>query len=150
MPILLQYFFTGAFEAGIVSVVLMVKKLVNFISGPTAKVFLPEFSRMYHAGNKAGIKQCYASIMRIQMLFAGSMAVVLVGYPQVLLSILAEELLPYTKQFVGCALVFILIATLGLQRVLQMTGNEKKDNLYREAALGVMLVLLFVMRAAGW
>ena len=68
----------------------MVKKLVNFISGPTAKVFLPEFSRMYHAGDKAGIKQCYASIMRIQMLFAGSMAVVLVGYPQVLLSILAE------------------------------------------------------------
>ena len=61
---------------------------------------------MYHAGDKAGIKQCYASIMRIQMLFAGSMAVVLVGYPQVLLSILAEELLPYTKQFVGCALVF--------------------------------------------
>lgn len=149
MPILLQYFFTGAFEAGIVSVVLMVKKLVNFISGPTAKVFLPEFSRMYHAGNKAGIKQCYASIMRIQMLFAGSMAVVLVGYPQVLLSILAEELLPYTKQFVGCALVFILIATLGpCSGVLQMTGNEKKDNLYREAALGVMLVLLFVMRGS--
>ena len=74
MPILLQYFFTGAFEAGIVSVVLMVKKLVNFISGPTAKVFLPEFSRMYHAGDKAGIKRCYASIMRIQMLFAGSCA----------------------------------------------------------------------------
>ena len=88
MPILLQYFFTGAFEAGIVSVVLMVKKLVNFISGPTAKVFLPEFSRMYHAGDKAGIKQCYASIMRIQMLFAGSMAVVLVGYPQVLLFVM--------------------------------------------------------------
>lgn len=87
--------------------------------------------------------------MRIQMLFAGSMAVVLVGYPQVLLSILAEELLPYTKQFVGCALVFILIATLGpCSGVLQMTGNEKKDNLYREAALGVMLVLLFVMRGS--
>ncbi len=29
-----------------------------------------------------------------------------------------------------------------------MTGNEKKDNLYREAALGVMLVLLFVMRGS--
>ena len=29
-----------------------------------------------------------------------------------------------------------------------MTGNEKKDNLYREAALGVMLVLLFVMRSS--
>lgn len=102
MPILLQYFFTGAFEAGIVSVVLMVKKLVNFISGPTAKVFLPEFSRMYHAGDKAGIKQCYASIMRIQMLFAGSMAVVLVGYPQVLLSILADHhfsfLIPHSNK----------------------------------------------------
>ena len=32
--------------------------------------------------------------------------------------------------------------------MLQMTGNEKKDNLYREAALGVMLVLLFVMRGS--
>lgn len=151
MPILLQYFFTGAFEAGIVSVVLMVKKLVNFISGPTAKVFLPEFSRMYHAGDKAGIKQCYASIMRIQMLFAGSMAVVLVGYPQVLLSILAEELLPYTKQFVGCALVFILIATLGpCSGVLQMTGNEKKDNLYREAALGLCWCCCLLCGAVGW
>ena len=52
-------------------------------------------------------------------------------------------------RFVGCALVFILIATLGpCSGVLQMTGNEKKDNLYREAALGVMLVLLFVMRGS--
>ena len=147
MPVILQYVSTGALEAGIVSVVLMVKKLVNFISGPTAKVFLPEFSRMYHAGDREGIKRCYASIMRIQMLFAGSMAVALIGFPRAVLGILAVELLPYIKQFVGCALVFILIATLGpCSGVLQMTGNEKKDNLYREAALAIMLVQLFVMR----
>ena len=49
LPVILQYFFVGAFEAGIVSIVLLVKKLINFVSGPTSKIFLPEFSRLYQA-----------------------------------------------------------------------------------------------------
>ena len=52
MPVLVQYVFSGAFEAGVVSVVLTVKKMINFISGPSAKVFLPEFSRLYRNGEK--------------------------------------------------------------------------------------------------
>ena len=72
MPVLLQFFFSGAFEAGVVSVVLTVKKLINFISGPSAKVFLPEFSRLYQSGRQNEIRACFASIMRIQMLFAWS------------------------------------------------------------------------------
>ena len=41
MPVVLQYFFFFFFEAGVVSIVLLVKKLINFISVPTAKIFLP-------------------------------------------------------------------------------------------------------------
>ena len=95
MPVVMQYFFSGAFEAGVVSVVLLVKKLINFISGPTAKIFLPEFSRLYHAGEHDRIRGVYGSIMRIQMLVVGPLAVVLLAFPRVILWILAEELVRY-------------------------------------------------------
>ena len=147
MPILLQFFFSGAFEAGVVSVVLTVKKLINFISGPSAKVFLPEFSRLYQSGKQEEISDCFASIMRIQMLFAGPLSVVLIGFPHVVLKILADELVQYTTLFVMCSMVFIFTATLGpCSGVLQMTGNEKKDNLFREIALGVMFVVMWLFR----
>lgn len=147
MPVLLQYLFSGAFEAGVVSVVLTVKKLINFISGPTAKVFLPEFSRLYREGKKEKIRECYGSIMRIQMLFAGPLSVVLIGYPNVILRILADKLLHYTVLFVLCSFVFIFAATLGpCSGLLQMTGNEKKDNMLREIALAVMIVVMFLFR----
>lgn len=147
MPVLLQFFFSGAFEAGVVSVVLTVKKLINFISGPSAKVFLPEFSRLYQSGRQNEIRSCFASIMRIQMLFAGPLAVVLLGYPHVILRILAEELVPYTSLFVMCSMVFLIVATFGpCSGVLQMTGNEKKDNMFREIALAVMFVVMWLFR----
>lgn len=147
MPVLMQYFFSGAFEAGVVSVVLTVKKLINFISGPTAKVFLPEFSRLYREGEKEKIRGCYGSIMRIQMLFAGPLSVILIGYPKVLLRILADKLLDYTFIFILCSFVFIFAATLGpCSGLLQMTGNEKKDNMLREIALAVMVVVMWIFR----
>jgi O-antigen/teichoic acid export membrane protein len=147
MPVLLQYFFSGAFSAGVVSIVLLVKKLINFISGPTAKIFLPEFSRLYHAGDKTGIRNCYASIMRIQMLAVAPMAVVLLGYPQVVLGILAKELTGYAALFVGCAVIFLLVATLGpCGGILQMTGNEKTDNRCRLGALVLMVAVMLLTR----
>lgn len=147
MPVLLQFFFSGAFEAGVVSVVLTVKKLINFISGPSAKVFLPEFSRLYQSGRQNEIRACFASIMRIQMLFAGPLSVVLLGYPHVILRILADELVPYTSLFVMCSMVFLVVATFGpCSGVLQMTGNEKKDNMFREIALAVMFVVMWLFR----
>ena len=102
MPVVMQFFFSGAFEAGVVSVVLLVKKLINFISGPTAKIFLPEFSRLYHAGEHEKIRSVYGSIMRIQMLVVGPLAVVLLAFPRVILGILAEELVAYDWLFMGC------------------------------------------------
>lgn len=147
MPVLLQFFFSGAFEAGVVSIVLTVKKMINFISGPTAKVFLPEFSRLYRNGQTDKIRESFASIMRIQMLFAGPLSVVLIGYPHVVLRILADDLLAYTSLFVLCSVVFIVTATLGpCSGVLQMTGNENKDNLFRELALAAMVVVMVLFR----
>ena len=145
MPVVLQYLFSGAFEAGVVSIVLLVKKLINFISGPTAKVFLPEFSRLYHAGENEKIRDCYASIMKIEMLAVGPLAVVLLGYPTVVLKILADELVGYKSLFMICAVIFLLTATMGpCGGILQMTGNEKMDNRCREGALVGMLIIMFL------
>lgn len=146
MPVLLQFCYSGSFDAGVVSIVLLVKKLVNFISGPSAKVFLPEFSRLYRAGEKENLRKCFASIMRMQMLFLGPLAVVLIGFPGVILKMFAEELLKYVNYFVICAVVFLIAASLGpCGGFMQMTGQEKKDNMYRELAvlamLGVMVAL---------
>lgn len=148
MPVVMQFFFSGAFEAGVVSVVLLVKKLINFISGPTAKIFLPEFSRLYHAGEHDKIRSVYGSIMRIQMLVVGPLAVVLLGFPRVILGILAEELVVYDWLFMGCSVIFLLVATLGpCGGILQMTGSEKADNRIRACALGLMgLVMLLTRR----
>ena len=145
MPVVLQFFFAGAFEAGVVSIVLLVKKLINFISGPTAKIFLPEFSRLYKAGEKQKICDYYASIMRIQMLAVGPLAIVLLGYPKVVLKILAEELVGHSALFMACSVIFLLTATLGpCGGILQMTENEKMDNRCREFALAAMVVIMLV------
>ncbi len=148
MPVVMQFFFAGAFEAGVVSVVLLVKKLINFISGPTAKIFLPEFSRLYHAGEYEKIRTVYGSIMRIQMLVVGPLAVVLLGFPRVILGILAQELVDYDWLFMGCSVIFLLVATLGpCGGILQMTGNEKTDNRIRALALGLMGLVMVMTRS---
>ena len=151
MPVVMQFFFSGAFEAGVVSVVLLVKKLINFISGPTAKIFLPEFSRLYHAGEQEKIRTVYGSIMRIQMLVVGPLAVVLLGFPRVILGILAEELIVYDGLFMACAVIFLLVATLGpCGGILQMTGNEKIDNRIRAVALAVMAAVMVLTWTDPW
>lgn len=146
MPVLLQFCFSGSFDAGVVSIVLLVKKLINFISGPTAKVFLPEFSRLYRAGEKENLRKCFASIMRMQMLFLGPLAVVLIGFPGIILKLFAEALLKYVNYFVVCAVVFLIAASLGpCGGFMQMTGQEKKDNKYRELAVLVMVGVMVVL-----
>ena len=152
MPVVMEYFFSGAFEAGVVSVVLLVKKLINFISGPTAKIFLPEFSRLYHAGEHEKIRSVYGSIMRIQMLVVGPLAVVLMGFPRVILGVLAkEELVSYDVLFMGCAVIFLFVATLGpCGGILQMTGNEKTDNRIRFWALMLMGVVMVLTVRDAW
>lgn len=147
LPVVLQYFLVGALEAGVVSIVLLVKKLIGFISGPTSKVFLPEFSRLYKLGKTEEIRSCFASIMHIQMLFVAPLAVALLGFPRIVLGLLARELLPYTGLFVGCAVVFLVAATVGpCSGVMLMTGHEKQDNRYRELSLVLMIGVMILLR----
>ena len=151
VPVVMQYFFSGAFEAGVVSVVMLVKKLINFISGPTSKIFLPEFSRLYHAGEHEKIRPVYASIMRIQMLVVGPLAVILLGFPRVVLGILADELVSYDTLFMLCSAIFLTMTTLGPSTgILLMTGNEKAENRIRGGALAVMGVVMLLTWKDSW
>ena len=145
MPVLVQYLFSGAFNAGVVSIVLLVKKLINFVSGPTAKVFLPEFSRLYHSGEKETLRSSFARIMQLQMLFVGPMAVILLGFPKVILGVFEAKLADHSALFAACACVFLVAASLGpCGGVMQMSGSEKQDNYIREAALVIMLLVMAV------
>lgn len=147
MPVILQYVCVGSLEAGVISIALLIKKLINFISGPASKIFLPEFSRLYQEGKKNEIVKSFASIMRLQMMFAGPLAVIMIGYPRVVLNILAEELLEYTVLFMLCSVIFIFAATLGpCGGLMQMSGNEKKDNRCRELAIAAMIITFILMR----
>lgn len=42
-PTILQYIFGGAFSAGFIGIIVLVKKFLNFISGPMAKFFCRNF-----------------------------------------------------------------------------------------------------------
>ena len=118
------------------------------VMGDGTKIFLPEFSRLYKAGDQPKIRHVYGSIMRIQMLIVGPMAVLLLGFPRVILRVLASELVSYDQLFVGCSMIFLLVATLGPNGgILQMTGNEKMVNRIRACALGVMLVVMLLTAA---
>ena len=147
-PVVVQYIISDSFTTGVLSVVMLVKRLINFISGPTAKIFLPEFSRLYHAGENERIRAVYGSIMRIQMLVVGPLAVVLLAFPRVILGILAKDLVPFAGLFMGCSVVFLLVATLGpCGGILQMTGNEKTDNRIRAGALVIMAIVVLTLRS---
>ena len=84
-PVVMQFVIADPFTTGVLSVVMLLKRLINFISGPTAKIFLPEFTRLYHAGAYDRIRSVYGSIMRIQMLVVGPLAVILLAFPRVIL-----------------------------------------------------------------
>lgn len=147
MPVILQYIAAGSFEAGVLSVINLVNRMVNFISGPASKVFLPEFSRLYHANKKEELCKSYASIMRIQMLFVGPLSVVLLGYPKVIPTILAEEMIPYQTVFLVSSSVFLFTATLGpCGGLLQMSGNEKTDNRCRIVSIFIMFAAFIILR----
>lgn len=146
-PVILQYVFVGAFETGFTGIVTLVKRLVNFISGPTAKVFLPEFSKLYKSGDFDGLRKNYQMIMRVQMMFINVLGVVLIGNTKWILSIFSPELLQYCTLFRIVSVVFLFSATLGPSTgLMQMTGNENKDNSIRWVSVLVMVTLWIVLR----
>lgn len=146
LPTILQYIIGGAFTAGFTGIVSLVKKFINFISGPTAKVFLPEFSRLYKSGEKARLEQSYLMIVRIQMIFIGTIGAVLIGFPNLILHMFSPDLEKYSVVFTGTAVSLLIVAGIGpVTGMLQMTGNEKicNRNQWISIAIMILVCLLF-------
>lgn len=145
-PAILQFIFGGAFTAGFTGIISIVKRFINFISGPTAKVFLPEFSRLYKSGEREKLEQSYLMIVRIQMVFIGTIGALLIGFPNLILHMFSPELEQYSNIFTGTAISLLIIAGIGpVTGMLQMTGNEKVCNRNQWISIGVMIFVWFLM-----
>lgn len=128
-PNIVQYVFGGAVTAGFAGIVSLVKKFIGFISGPTAKVFLPEFSRLYKNGENEKLERSYLMIVRIQMVFIGTIGAVLIGFPNLILHMFSQQLEQYSSVFTGTAISLLIISGIGpVTGILQMTGNERVCN----------------------
>lgn len=145
-PTILQYVIGGAFTAGFTGIVSIVKRFINFISGPTAKVFLPEFSRLYKSGQKEKLKQSYLMIVRIQMVFIGTIGCVLIGFPQLILKMFSPDLIEYSSVFTGTACSLLLVSGIGpVTGMMQMTGNERICNRNQWISIGVMIIVWLLL-----
>lgn len=146
-PTILQYVIGGSFSAGFTGIIAIVKRFINFISGPTAKIFLPEFSRLYKNGEKKKLEQSYLMIVRIQMVFIGTIGVILIGFPQMVLHLFSPDLESYSTVFTGTAISMLIIAGIGpVTGMLQMTGNERKCNINQWISIIAMALAWFVLR----
>ena len=146
-PTILQYVIGGSFSAGFTGIIAIVKRFINFISGPTAKIFLPEFSRLYKNGEKKKLEQSYLMIVRIQMVFIGTIGVILIGFPQMVLHLFSPDLESYSTVFTGTAISMLIIAGIGpVTGMLQMTGNERKCNINQWISIIAMALAWCVLR----
>ena len=119
---------------------------MNFITGPTAKIFMPEFSRLYRANEPEKIQRFYSLIMQIQMLFIGMLVIPMLAFPNVLLRIFSEELIDYSNVFRVVAFVFLFTATLGPSTsLLEMTGRERVCTAIKLTSIVLMIVTWCVM-----
>lgn len=144
-PAILQYVVGGAFTAGFTGIISIVRRFINFISGPTAKVFLPEFSRLYKADDRVGLEKSYLMIVRIQMVFIGTIGALLIGFPSLILKMFSPDLLQYSNVFTGTAICLLLIAGIGpVTGMLQMTGNEKICNRNQWLSIGIMIFVWII------
>ena len=145
-PTILQYVIGGAFTAGFTGIISLVKKFVSFISGPTAKVFLPEFSRLYKDGQREKLEQSYLMIVRIQMVFIGTIGAALIGFPYLCLKMFSPDLLQYANVFTGVAVCLLLVAGIGpVTGMLQMTENEKICNRNQWISIGAMILAWVIL-----
>ena len=146
-PAILQYLVGGAFTAGLTGIISLVKKFINFISGPTAKVFLPEFSRLYKNDEREKLAQSYLMIVRIQMVFLSTIGSVLIGFPHLILHMFSPELEQYGGVFTATAVCLLLIAGIGpVTGLLQMTGNEHVCNRNQWISIGFMILTCVTFR----
>lgn len=146
-PAVLQYTIAGAFSAGFTGIVTIISKIINFIAGPTAKVFLPEFSKLYKAGELKQLHQTYIMVIRVQMVFVGTMGALLIGFPKLFLNLFNPDLISYSFAFTLTAVSFIFISSMGpVIGFLQMTGNEHVCNRNQWISIIIMIISWILLR----
>lgn len=144
-PIIIQYAFAGAFQAGVLSVVLVTRKIISFVAGPTAKVYLPEFAKLYGERDYAGLKRVYSDIIILQLCFVLPICLVMIGAPESILGIYNPSLKEYGSymQFASC--IFFLMVLFGPQgNLLSMTGRERIEAATKWASLVAMVLTMAV------
>lgn len=108
--------------------------------------FLSDYPEYHSVILKKGIK-IKADMLLIQMMFINILGVVLIGNTRWILSIFSPELLQYCTLFRIISVIFLFAATLGPSTgLMQMTGNESKDNSIRWLSVFVMVLLWIVLR----
>lgn len=149
--VIVQYIFGGAYQTALVSIVLVVRKLINFITGPTSKLYQPEFAKKYNAGDMKGLQDVYAQITRTQLCFMMPVFTFLVARPDLLLSVYNKSLVGHGSLVQGTAVVFLLMIAFGpLTNFLCMTGNEKSDTVSNWLSVAVMYGTMFLTRANSY
>ena len=144
-PIIIQYAFAGAFQAGVLSVVLVTRKIISFVAGPTAKVYLPEFAKLYGERDYAGLKRVYSDIIILQLCFVLPICLVMIGAPESILAIYNPSLKEYGSymQFASC--IFFLMVLFGPQgNLLSMTGRERIEAATKWVSLVAMVLTMAV------
>lgn len=144
-PIIIQYVVSGAFQAGVLSVILVARKVISFIAGPTAKVYLPEFAKRYGEGDMKGLGRVYRNIVLLQMCFVLPICLIILGAPNAILLIYNEELAGYELYLRLAAAIFMLTVLFGPQgNLLAMAGRERVEAATRWLSLLAMVAVMLL------
>lgn len=142
-PTIVQYMFAGASQAGVLSVVLVARKVISFVAGPTAKVYLPEFARLYGDGDFAGLRRVYSDIVILQMCFVLPICLVMIAASSEILAIYNPVLTAYGSYMQFASLIFFVMVLFGPQgNFLSMTGKEHIEAWMKWASLAVMIAVM--------
>lgn len=145
--VIVQYFFGGAYQTALISIVLVVRKLINFITGPTSKLYQPEFSKRFAAGDKKGLANVYAQITRIQLCFMMPVFMVLITRPEIILRVFNSELISYGWLVRITSVVFLAMIVFGpTSNFLPMIGKEKIDTIANWSSVLVMYATMILFR----
>ena len=145
--VIVQYFFGGAFQTALISIVLVVRKLINFITGPTSKLYQPEFSKRFAAGDRKGLADVYAQITRIQLCFMMPVFLLLISKPEIILRIFNSELISYGWLVRVTSIVFLTMIAFGpTSNFLPMIGKEKIDTIANWSSVLVMYATMVLFR----
>ena len=146
--VIVQYIFGGAFQTALISIVLVVRKLINFISGPTSKLYQPEFSKRFNAGDRKGLSDVYAQITRIQLCFMMPVFMLLIAKPEIILRVFNRDLIEYGWLVRITAIVFISMIAFGpLSNFLPMIGHERIDSIINWTSVFVMYLSMIIFRS---